>query len=226
MNNLFGIITTSLLVCALAGPAWAELSETAGEGEGSPGQGSSTPGSGGGQAAINSLLDRFAGIGFSDPYAGDPRSPSHAIVPPISETTMFSAFTRADSPMNAYYSRSGSDNKENISAISRSAAFASSLGGDRFALPDSGLAAIVQGHFVGSGVVVDGSIIAPIQTASSGPFMMQNNPGNTGFYDVTITTTINAGDIQTPVPLPLPFLLTGSGLVALLAMRKKAANLG
>jgi hypothetical protein len=110
--------------------------------------------------------------------------------------------------MNAYYSRSGSDNKEQIAAISRSAVFTAALGGDRFVLPEAGLAAAVQGYFVGSGAVVDSSMIAPIQISSSDPGILQTNS--------------DIGPELATVPLPLPFLLTGTGLIALLALRKRA----
>jgi hypothetical protein len=211
MNCKIGIIAMSLLVCFLAAPAWAELSESAAAGEQTPGHPLSAQGKGSGEAGINSLLDRLAGTGLSDPSSKESYKPSIAIVPPISETTLFSAFTRADSPMNAYYSRSGSDNMESIISNARSAAFAAAPGGDRFVLPDAGLAASVQGHFVGSGAVVDGSIIAPIQISASDASVIQSN-----------------GNIvpESPVPLPLPFLLTGSGLAALLALWKRAWNVG
>lgn len=213
MNKLTGIISAAVLICALAGPARAELSGATAPGGETPGQASATPVNGGGQAAINSLLDRFAGTGSSDPSSEESNNRTIPIVPTISETSLDSAFTRAGSPMNAYYSRSGSDSKEQITAISRSAAVTAVSGsGEIFMLADSGLAAAIQGHFVGSGVVVDGSIIAPIQIAASDPgLVVQTNanilPGNT--------------PVQTPVPLPLPFLLTGSGLAALLVLRKR-----
>jgi hypothetical protein len=206
MNCKIGIIATFLLVCSLAGTAWAGLSETAAAGEGTPGQTSSAPATGGGQAGINSLLDRFAGVGFSDSASEESSNPSIPIAPPISETTLFSAFTRAGSLMNAYYSRSGSDNKEKITEISRSASFVAAIGGDHFVLPEAGLAAIVQEHFVGSGAVVGEASIAPIQAASSDPAVIQ-----------TTTNTVPAS-----APLPLPFLLTGSGLAVFLVLRKRA----
>ena len=221
MNNFFGIITTSLIVCAFAGPAWSGLTESEVASDGTSGQGLSAPGSGGGQAAIDSFLDRFPNIGFSDTSVRANHSSSHATVSLISENTLLSTFSRVDSPMNAYYSRSGSDNKEIIAAVSSSEAFPDSQGGERFAPSDAGLAAVVHGYFVGSGAMVDGAGIAPIQATSSWPIAIQNTTGKSGFYDVTITTTITTDNGQTPVPLPLPFLLTGSGLITLLALRKR-----
>ena len=149
MNNFTGIIAMSLLVCSLAAPAWAELSESAAAGEQTPGHPLSAQGKGSGEAGINSLLDRLAGTGLSDPSSEGSYKPSIAIVPPVSETDLFSAFTRAGSPMNAYYSRSGSDNQANITEISRFVAFTAAPGGDRFVLPDAGLAAISPGAFRG-----------------------------------------------------------------------------
>jgi hypothetical protein len=211
MNCKIGIIATSLLVCSLAGPAWAGLSETAAAGEETPGHPLAAPGKGSGEAGINSLLDRFAGTGLSDPSSEKIYNPSIAIVPPISETTLYSAFTRAGSPMDSYYSRSGSDDKGKMTEISRSAAFVAALGGDRFVFPDAGLATVVQGHFVGSGAVVGEANITPMQAASSGQSVLQ---------------TKSIVPVPPTVPLPLPFLLTGSGLAALLALRKRAWNNG
>jgi hypothetical protein len=205
MKCKIGIIATSLLVCSLAVPAWAELSETASAGEEATGHPLSAPEHGRDQSRVNSFLDRFAGNGISGPSSGENYNPSIDIVPPISETTLFSAFTRADSPMNAYYSRLGTDNSGTITALSRSAAFAVSAVRDSSALPEAGLAAAaIQGHFVGSGAVVGSVDIGPMQGASSSPSVIQ-----------TVTTA------QQTVPLPLPFLLTGSGLAALLALRKR-----
>lgn len=212
MNTFTGIIAMSLLVCSLAAPARAELSETAAAGEETSGQTLSAPGKGSGEAGINSLLDRFAGIVSADPSTEKAHDSSLAIVSSISENTLFSDFIRTGSPMNAYYSRSGSDNKDKITEISRSADFvATAPGGDRFVLPDAGLAALVGGHFVGSGVVVGDADVTQIQAASSDPEMIQTNSN--------IAT-------ESPVPLPLPFLLTGSGLAALLGLRKRAWNVG
>jgi hypothetical protein len=213
MTNLTGIIATSLFVCSLAGSAWAGLSEPAASGEETAASTLSSPENGGGKAGINSILDRFAGTGLSDPSSEESYNPSIPIVPALSETSLFSAFTRAGAHMNAYYSRSGSDNEENIAAISRSTAFAAALGsGEAFVLPEAGLTAAVQGHFVGSGAVVDSSIIAPIQIASSDPGVVQ-----TSFNTVPEVAT---------VPLPLPLFLTWSGLVTLLGLRKRAGNNG
>jgi hypothetical protein len=41
-----------------------------------------------------------------------------------------------------------------------------------------------------------------------------------------VQTSGNIVPATEPVPLPLPFLFTGSGLAALLALRKKAGNNG
>ena len=64
---------------------------------------------------------------------------------------------------------------------------------------------------MGSGVVVGDADVTQIQAASSDPEMIQTNSN--------IAT-------ESPVPLPLPFLLTGSGLAALLGLRKRAWNVG
>lgn len=210
MNCKIGIIATSLLVCSIAGPAWAGLSETAAAGEETPGHPLAATGKGSGEAKIKSLLDRFAGTGSADLSTENTRDSLLSIVPPISETTLYSAFTRAGSPMNSYYSRSGSDDKGKMTEISRSAAFVAALGGDRLLLSDVGLAAVVEGHFVGSGAVVGSADIVPIQAASSDPAVVQ-----------TKSNTVPAS-----VPLPLPFILSGSGLAALLALRKWAGNNG
>ncbi|HEX9022651.1 MAG TPA: hypothetical protein VF799_02315, partial [Geobacteraceae bacterium] len=83
MNHKLGIIATSLLVCTVAGPVRAELSDAAD---------ASSAESGGAQNAIFSLLDK---------YAGDGRTMASA---PISEASLISALTKAGSPMDAYYS--------------------------------------------------------------------------------------------------------------------------
>jgi hypothetical protein len=215
MNCNIGIITASLLICSLAGPVRAELAETALAGAGTPGLNSSAPGNGGGQAVINSLLDSFAGIGSSNPFSNGNNDPSIAIAPPVSETTLFSAFTRADSFMNTYYSRSGTDDAPTIASLSRSAVFAAATGADRFVLPEAGLAAIVQGHFVGSGDVVGAAVLAPMQASGSSTSLLQ-----------TSSNIAPASPTGPPpsVPLPLPILFTASGLAALLALRKRAGN--
>jgi hypothetical protein len=209
MNNLTGIITTAVIICFFANPAWAGITVTAAAGEETTGYLLSTSENGGGQARINYLLDRFAGVGFLDPFSEDSYNPTLAIVPSISETSLLSAFTRAGSTMNAYYSRFGSDNKENITVISRSTIFAAALAGDRFVLPDAGLAAVVQGHFVGSGAVASGADVVPIQATASNPSVIQNSTGN-------------CMKGEQGVPIPLPFLLTGSGLAALMMLKKWA----
>jgi len=215
MKNLTGFIAATILACSLAAPARAELSETAAAGEQTPGHPLSAPEKGSGDAGINSLLDRFAGTGLSDPSAEEGYKPSIAIVPPISESTLLSAFTRAGSPMNAYYSRSGTDNGQTISSLSRSGseAFTAAVGGDRFVLPNAGPAAYVQGYFVGSGAVVGSAEFAPIQAASADSIVIQSKSKN-------VTPT------PPTVPLPLPFFLFGSGLAALLGVRKRAWNNG
>ena len=212
MNCKVGIIATSLLICSVAGTARAGLSETSAAGERTS-QASSTPAARGGQAVITSLLDRFAGIGFSNPFSEESSNPSPAVATPISETTLFSAFTMTDSPMNAYYSRLGTDNSGTIAAISRSASFAGLADNPRFVLPEGGLAAAaIQGHFVGSGAVVGGATIAPMQGVAPSPSFVQTN-NYIGGPDVPIGPTI---------PIPLPFLLSGSGLAMLFALRKQA----
>ncbi len=206
MNCKIGIIAASLLVCSLAAPAWAELSETSSAGEETTGHTLSAPEHGRDQTRINSFLDQFVGIASSDASSEAAYNPSIAIVSPISETALFSAFTRVGSPMNAYYSRSGSDNKETVAALSRSESFAAAVVGERFVLPDAGLAAAaIQGHFVGSGAVVGGADIAPMQSASSGATVIQPN------------SNISPAS----VPLPLPLVLIGSGLAMLLPLRKR-----
>ena len=206
MNYKVGIIAALLLACSLSAPARADMSETAAAAPEAAGHPLSAPEKGGGRAGIDSFLDRFAGTASSDPSAEAGYNPSIAIVPPISETSLFSSSTRADSTMNAYYSRSGTDNRGTISAISRSADIAAATGGDLLVFPAAGLAAAVQGHFVGSGAVVGVASIAPMQGGSSSPSVIQNN----------IVST------EQSVPLPLPIFLTGSGLVALLGLRKRA----
>jgi hypothetical protein len=214
MNCKTGIIAVSLLISSLAGPARAELSQTAAAGEETAGHPLSAPENDAGQAVINSFLERFAGVGFPGTAAEEGHNPSIAFVPTISETTLFTAFTRAASLMHSYYSRSGTDNGQAISAISQSGAFVAAVGGDRFVLPEAGLAAAgaIQGHFVGSGAVMGEASIAPIQNASSEPVIIQSPTGNS--------------IPPQGVPLPLPFLLTGSGLASLLALRKRAGNNG
>ena len=205
MNCKFGIIAASLIVCSLSGPAWGEMSESAAPGAEAAGHPLSAPGKGGGEAGINAFLDGFSGIGSSDPSSDGSYNPAIPIVPSISETTLYAAFTRADSTMNAYYSRSGTDNRGTMSAISRSVANVATAGGNGFALPEAGLAAAVQGHLVGSGAVVGAATIAPMQGSLSSPSIIQN--------------TIVKPDAD--VPLPLPIILTGSGLAALLGLRKR-----
>lgn len=211
MNCKIAIIVTSLLVYTLAGSAWAGLSETAAPEAGTAGQALSTSGDSGGEAGINFLLDRFAGVGSSDPATGYSGNRSIPIIPPISETSLFSSFTRADAPMNAYYSRSGSDNKESVAAISRSSIFSTAVGGNLFVLPEAGLVAVVQGYFVGSGAVVGDAGIAPIQASSSSPNLVQTSD----FVPATV-----------PSPLPVPFILTASGLLTLLGLRKRFGIIG
>jgi hypothetical protein len=215
MNNLTGIIATSLLVCFLAGPARAELSETAASGTEAAGHPLSASENDGGQAGINSFLDRFAGTGLSDPSSEGSSNSSFSNILPISEKTLFSSFTRAGSPMNAYYSRTGTDDLGRIKEISRSGpeTFTAAVGGDRFVLPGAGLAASVQGYFVGGGAVVGSAEFAPVQAASGDSIVIQPKGSN---------------DKPTPptVPLPLPFFLTGSGLAALLGLKKRVWNNG
>ena len=207
MNYKVGIIAALLLACSLSAPARADMSETAAAPPEAAGHPLSAPEKGGGRAGIDSFLDRFSGTASSDPSSEAGYNPSIAIVPPISETSLFSSFTRSDSPMNAYYSRSGTDNPGTISAISRSVDIVAARGGDLLVFPVAGLAAAaVQGHFVGSGAVVGSASIAPMQGATSSPSVIQN----------TIVTP------KADVPLPLPIFLTGSGLVALLGLRKRA----
>ena len=203
MNYKVGIIAALLLACSLSAPARADMSETAAAAPEAAVHPLSAPEKGGGQAGIDSLLDRFAGIASSDASSDAGYNPSIAIIPPISESTIFSAFTRADSTMDAYYSRAGTDNKQTIAALSRSVAYVAAAIGGNIVLSDAGLAAAaIQGHFVGSGAVVGSADIAPMQGASSSPSFIPPPKAD--------------------VPLPLPIFLTGSGLVALLGLRKRA----
>ena len=112
--------------------------------------------------------------------------------------------------MKDYYSRTGSDNKETIAALSRSSAFVTAFGGDRFEFSEARLAAFVDGHYVGSDAVNCGSGVAPIQNERSDPTIIQPGWNNRPCIP------------RKSVPLPLPFLLTGSGLATLLALKKKA----
>lgn len=199
------IIAVSLLVCSFTNPAWAGLSEPATAEDEATGHPLSVPEKGGSQSLIYSFLDRFAGILSSDPSADGTRISQPNIVTPISETTLFTAFTRAGSPMNSYYSRSGTDNEQTIIALSRSQAFVMAAGNERIVLPDARLVADVQGHFVGSGTVLGDTSVAPIQSTSSNPYLIQTS-----------------SSASPSIPIPLPFLLTGSGLAVLLALKKRA----
>jgi hypothetical protein len=195
-----------LLLCSLSGPVWAGLSETVPLGEGTPAEKLSMPRTGSVEVELESLIDSLARIDFAYQTTGNTHDSPFVIVTPISEISALSAFTKADSTMKTYYSRSGTDNKQVIEALSKSSAFVTAIGNDRFVIPEAGLAAFAQGYFVGNGAVADGAAVAPIQATISNPTVIQPNCN---------------GSSQ-GVPLPIPFLLTGSGLATLLAIRKRA----
>jgi hypothetical protein len=224
MNSKFGVIAISLLISALAAPAWAGLSEPAAASDEKAGHTLSAPENGGSQAGIDSALDRFAGIASSDSSSEGARTPSLAITPPISETANFSAFTKVGSPMKAYYSLTGADNKQSIAAISQARPFDTAGGGDRFSFSDAGLAAFAQGHLAGSGDKWCDADFGQFHPGAANPGFFQNNdwhndhPGHPGHPGCPGCP----GGGQQSIPLPLPFLLTGSGLAALLALKKKA----
>lgn len=199
MNSLTGIIVAALFICSLAGPAMGEMSETASAGKNTAGHPLSSPEDGAGRVRVNSFLDRFAGIASSNTSSRESYSAFLAMVPSISESTLYSAFTRAGSPMSAYYSRLGTDSEQAVAAISRSAAFVMPSGAEHFILPGEDLASLVQGHLVGSGAVVGSAEIAPMPAATPSQVVI----------------------VKPQTPIPLPFFLTGSGLLALLALRKR-----
>jgi hypothetical protein len=202
MKKLTGFIAASALLYLITGPAVAGMSKTADTGEEATPQSLFAPDNSAGPAGIYTFLERFAGFGILDPSLKDSPDQTIANAPSISETTLLSAFMKAGSPMDAYYSGTGTDNQNSIVALSQATAFAVAPNGDRFFLPAYGLAAVTQGYFVGSGAVTSAADIAPIQANASSPSVIQ-------------------AAAPQGVPLPLPFLLTGSGLAMLLALRKR-----
>ena len=206
MNHKIGIIATSLIVCAMAGPARAELSGAAVEAGTAP-----SADNGGASNPVSLVLAKYAVDGQS------------MISAPISEISSIVAITKTNGPMNAYYSVTGSDNQQVIAANSAAPAYftitATGAGqaAEAASAPGPGLAALVQwGVPVGSGAMVSGESVAPLSGASSSPIetplvIMNQSSGNTS-------------QKATPVPIPLPFFLTGSGLAALLAFKRRGGK--
>lgn len=198
MNYKTGIIATSLLICAMAGPARAELSAAAADTSASP-----AAATGGGQDAVFSLLDK---------YAAESQSITSS---PISETSLITALSKTGAPMQAYYSVMGSDSQQVISSVSASPPYFTFAGANRTAAEATtagpNLAALVQwGIPVGSGAVVSGESVAPLQAVSSDPILTSTGTG-------PITPAA-------PVPVPLPFFLFGSGLTALFGFKRRGGN--
>jgi len=123
--------------------------------------------------------------------------------------------------MKAYYSRTGTDNIQSIAAISQARTFGASVEGDRFSFPDAGLAAFVQGHLAGNGDKWCDADFGQFHPGASNPGFFQNNDWHNDHHGHHGHPGCPGGGQQS-IPLPLPFLLTGSGLAALLALKKKA----
>ena len=201
MNHKSGIIATSLIICALAGPACAELSDS-----GAVPSAEAT----GGQNAVYSLLDKYAAEGQS------------GIPSPVSETSIISALTKTGAPMNAYYSSMGSDSKEVVASVSAASPY--------FNAPHTGqqaetagaappLATFAAGNVViGSGAVVSGESVAPLAGVSSSPIV-----SNTNSTPIVVVQDIIQPQ-ETVVPIPLPFFLFGSGLASLMAFKRRTVQ--
>jgi hypothetical protein len=194
MNNKSGIIALSMVLCSLAAPVQAEFSDAGDV------PSAEVPG---GRNAVYSLLDKYA-------PGGDAAMPST-----LSDTSLFTAVTKSGSPMIAYYSLLGSDDQEVISSVSSASPYFNTSPALRQsetveAAPPR--AAAIGGNIViGSGAVVSGESVAPLSGISSSPIVTDS--------DVTVIVQPAA-----PVPLPLPFLLFGSGLATLIAIRRRSVN--
>ncbi len=197
MNHKLGLIAASLIVCAVAGPARADLSAS----------GAASPnGAAGAQNAVFTLLDKYASESVPN------------VSNPVPEASMISALTKIGTPMNDYYSILGSNDQRVIASTSASPAYSMTSGGGQSAnafaaSSGSSLAALAQwGVPVGSGAVVSGESVAPLSGMSSSP-IVSNTSYSGGFTPPT--------EPPPSVPIPLPFFLTGSGLIALLCLKKR-----
>ena len=121
-------------------------------------------------------------------------------------------------------SSEGADNIQSIGPISQARAFDTAGDGDRFSFPDAGLAASAQGRSAGSGDKWCDADFGRFHPGASNPGFFQNNDWHNDHpgYPWHPDHPGCPGGGHQSIPLPLPFLLTGSGLAALLALKKKA----
>jgi len=203
MNHRNVIIASSLLLCAMAGPARADIADTG------------AADAGAGQGAVFSLLDQFA---------ADSQQLGATV---ISETALVSSTSKSGAAMGAYYSVLGSNDKQVIASTSAAPPYfiptiiGTGTSGAAQTPTGPGLAALSMtagGIPVGSGAVVSGESVAPLSSFSSSPI-------ETPIIVVNQSSGQSSGNItqETPVPIPLPFFLAGSGLAALLGLKRRQA---
>ncbi len=211
MNHKSGIITASLVLCVLSGPARAELSTSV-----AAENGAAPAVTGGAANPVSLVLAKYAVDGQS------------MISAPISEISSIVAITKTNGPMGAYYSVTGSDNQQVIAAASASppyfttSATGASQAVEAGSAPGPGLASLVQwGVPVGSSAVVSGESVAPLSETSSSPIVTNSNQ----LYTPIVQPSEAPQTPETPsVPIPLPVFLIGPGLAALLAFKRRGVN--
>ena len=198
MNHKTAIFASSLLICAIAGTVRADIADTG------------AADAGAGQGAVYSLLDT---------YSSDSQQLGATV---ISETALVSSTGKSGAAMGAYYSVLGSNDKQVIVSTSAAPPYfsgtisISGTGGATRTVAEPGLAALTLSGGsipVGSGAVVSGESVAPLSGVSSSPIQTPI---------IVVNQSSGKTTPQTPnVPIPLPFFLFGSGLAALLGLKRR-----
>lgn len=193
MHNTTKVILAAIpLVVGLSGPAAAALTESA-----------DTEVQNVSPLTIDSLLNRFAGLTPGELDASDVKERI------ISPSKQLSTFTYAMTTMSSYYTNHGSERIVSGPRVFANDLFAMGRGmGTRDAAAPAGLFSGLH-HIAPESL---GEIAAGITPSSSG-----------SSYQPTNNTVIGPTTVDpTPVPIPAAIVLLGSGLAALLPLRKRS----